>query len=146
MAAQSGHRKDASASPLRTRTTSRRCMDGCSSPARAAITPGVYPQLRSAVVTVYWINAAALRMQDEAVIILDPLNCMLSGPLWQSIELKRRIAGKFHADGQHGLFLVTICSSGMTADLSAGGSASVRSNARAAVPSGRSTPMSNAAR
>src|SRR5262245_37194513 len=35
----------------------------------------VYPQLRSAGWSGYWIDAAsALRMKDDAVIILDPVN------------------------------------------------------------------------
>jgi aspartate-semialdehyde dehydrogenase len=38
-------------------------------------TKGVYPQLRKSGWTGYWIDAAsALRMEDEAVIVLDPVN------------------------------------------------------------------------
>ncbi|MHB8915412.1 MAG: aspartate-semialdehyde dehydrogenase [Thiobacillus sp.] len=38
-------------------------------------TSAVYPQLRAAGWTGYWIDAAStLRMQDEAIIILDPVN------------------------------------------------------------------------
>ena len=47
-----------------------------SSPARAATTPNdVLPKLRAAGWNGYWIDAAsALRMKDDAVIILDPVN------------------------------------------------------------------------
>ena len=45
-------------------------------PARAATTPTkFYPKLRAAGWNGYWIDAAsALRMKDDAVIILDPVN------------------------------------------------------------------------
>ena len=47
-----------------------------SSPARAAITPRrSIPKLRAAGWNGYWIDAAStLRMKDEAIIILDPVN------------------------------------------------------------------------
>ena len=47
-----------------------------SSPARAATTPTrSIPKLRAAGWNGYWIDAAsALRMKDDAVIILDPVN------------------------------------------------------------------------
>ncbi len=47
-----------------------------SSPARAATTrKEIYPKLRATGWNGYWIDAAkSLRMQDDAVIILDPVN------------------------------------------------------------------------
>ena len=62
----------------RTRTTST-ALGGAgrrSSPARAATTRTTcYPKLRAAGWNGYWIDAAsALRMKDDAVIILDPVN------------------------------------------------------------------------
>jgi aspartate-semialdehyde dehydrogenase len=47
-----------------------------SSPARAATTPSeVFPKLRAAGWNGHWIDAASsLRMKDDAVIILDPVN------------------------------------------------------------------------
>ena len=51
-------------------------MPRSSSPARAATTPArVYPKLRAAGWNGYWIDAAStLRMNDDAIIVLDPVN------------------------------------------------------------------------
>ena len=65
------------AAAARTRATSPRSRRSTSSSrARAATTPTrCIPKLRAAGWNGYWIDAAsALRMQDDAVIILDPVN------------------------------------------------------------------------
>ena len=66
----------------------------------------IYPQLRAAGWNGYWIDAAsALRMKDDAVIILDPVNLhVIQGrarPRDQELR-RRQLHGQPDADGPAG--------------------------------------------
>ena len=71
-------------------------------------TKAVYPKLRAAGWNGYWIDAAStLRMEDDAVIVLDPINL---GPIKQALSggVKNYIGGNCTVSlmlmGMHGLF------------------------------------------
>ncbi len=68
--------KDRPGGQGRERSRGARWMRTCSSPARAATTrPTSTLELRQAGWDGYWIDAAStLRMKDDAVIVLDPVN------------------------------------------------------------------------
>ena len=75
--------------PSRTRPASRTSPRWTSSsPARAANTADIHPKLRKAGWTGYWIDAARqLRMADDAVIILDPVNrAVIDGALDRGLK------------------------------------------------------------
>ena len=67
-------------------------------------TKKVYPELRAAGWKGYWIDAAkTLRMQDDAVIILDPVNLNVIKDALQARRARlhrRQLHGQLHADGR----------------------------------------------
>ena len=67
-------------------------------------TKKVYPELRAAGWKGYWIDAAkTLRMQDDAVIILDPVNLQRHPGRAEARRARlhrRQLHGELHADGR----------------------------------------------
>ena len=66
-------------------------------------TADVFPRLRAAGWRGHWIDAAStLRMQDDAVIVLDPVNLpdpQCHGP-WRAQLDRRQLHGELHVDGR----------------------------------------------
>ena len=67
-------------------------------------TSEVFPKLRAAGWNGHWIDAAStLRMKDDAVIVLDPVNLPVIKTRWRKgvQQLHRRqLHGELHADGR----------------------------------------------
>ena len=67
-------------------------------------TKDVYPRLRAAGWNGYWIDAAkTLRMQDDAVIVLDPVNRPVIDAALDARRAqlhRRQLHGELHADGR----------------------------------------------